>query len=469
MPESSASHPTSHPSLVLTVYAEELVTGARAAIFGDATLRPRRRAARAGRAPRARLRHRPRSRRRSNRRGAPSRSIFYAPLHESGDVGVRDGAFDFVLVPDLSIHRAPRGSARALAGASSPRRALLLIASPNPEAPDAARPGRHRRHPARLLRAVRSGRRALRVGQMIGQAPFVGYAVAEFAAKDPEPTIDTSLAERRQSNRIGSSCSPGIATSRASTHSRSSSFRSGRRRADDRCSAGAPDVGLAFRGELPAGGWREGTVLADILEAEREAAFESLRQQEQAVKEERFRAEHAVPRARYRTRRLSLLRERCEHAEASARRRRGVARSSVVLENRRLSRSQRASKKARPSSEQLARRASPRARSIGEGRRRRERRRHRAPRGPALEVGRELQELEGRGRPARISWFGARRHQPAAPQPRANRRALQVERERGRSRPVGPARPARQRGRPARGRASKWKIAQLERELSQQR
>ena len=31
--------------------------------------------------------------------------------------------------------------------------------------------------------------------RMLGQAPFVGYAIAEFAASDPEPTIDTSLAD----------------------------------------------------------------------------------------------------------------------------------------------------------------------------------------------------------------------------------------------------------------------------------
>jgi hypothetical protein len=31
------------------------------------------------------------------------RTIFFAPLPESGDVGVRDGAFDLVIVPDLSL------------------------------------------------------------------------------------------------------------------------------------------------------------------------------------------------------------------------------------------------------------------------------------------------------------------------------------------------------------------------------
>src|SRR5260221_10564621 len=91
-----------HPAIALTVYAEELVAGARAAIFGNAALGLAEELAERG----ARLVHvydTDATRVAEATAKRQDRTIFYAPLPESGDVGVRDGAFDLVIVPDLSL------------------------------------------------------------------------------------------------------------------------------------------------------------------------------------------------------------------------------------------------------------------------------------------------------------------------------------------------------------------------------
>jgi hypothetical protein len=54
-----------------------------------------------------------------------------------------------------------------------------------------------------------------------------------------------------------------------------------------------------------------GTVLVDVVEAERQAALDALRQQEQVVKEERFRADQATQQLGASREEVALLRERC--------------------------------------------------------------------------------------------------------------------------------------------------------------
>ena len=135
------------------------------------------------------------------------RSIFYAQLPPGGDVGVRDGAFDFVLVPDLSLTTDTAALLGLLRRVLSPAGAAL-IATPNfdAKAPLVAHP-KSRSSPLgyyNLYDAVAAHFTSVR---MLGQAPFVGYAIAEFAASDPEPTIDTSLADVQKKSPIGSWCS----------------------------------------------------------------------------------------------------------------------------------------------------------------------------------------------------------------------------------------------------------------------
>jgi hypothetical protein len=295
-----------HPAIALTVYAEELVAGARVAIFGSAALGLAEELAERG----ARLVHvydTDAARVAEATAKRHDRTIFYAPLPESGDVGVRDGAFDLVIVPDLSAAEDARSLLSLARRVLSPMGAAL-IASPNTEA-------------TRPLIAVPKPRAALGYYElyeavaehftsvrMIGQAPFVGYAVAEFSVEDPEPTIDSSLAEAEGKE-------PDWFWALASDRNvRLEPFAL----IELPPSAAAPfeQLDLQLRqapaethAAEPTG---EGTVLADILEAEREAAIESLRQQEQAVKEERFRAEHAGRELAAAHEELVLLRERCD-------------------------------------------------------------------------------------------------------------------------------------------------------------
>jgi SAM-dependent methyltransferase len=294
-----------HPALVLSVYGEELAHGARTAIFGSATLGLAEELAARG----ARVVHvyDPDTARIAEATArSHDRSIFYAPLPEGGDVGVRDGAFDFVLVPDLSLFSDPAAIVELVRRVVSPLGAAL-IASPNADAK------------APLLR-VANADKALGYYElyeaiathfasvrMIGQAPFVGYAVAELSVEDPEPTIDSSLAESEGKEPDWflalASDRPLRLDPFALIELPIEVFAGAARRLPDDVLESAP--------ESLSSGPASGTVLINILEAEREAALESLRQQEQALQAERFRADRLVQEFSAAREELELLRERC--------------------------------------------------------------------------------------------------------------------------------------------------------------
>jgi hypothetical protein len=183
--------------MVLGAYLERFVRGRRVAVLGDATIGLAERLVERG----ARLVHAydPDAARTAEalaRTAADrARHVSYAVLE--GDLGVRDGAFDLVIVPELSTFADPAEllrRARKLAGSSG----VTVVASPNPEAS------------RRLFGAPRVAGTTLPtyyelydlvslqfpIVRMIGQAPFVGYTVADFAAgADLEVSVDTSLLE----------------------------------------------------------------------------------------------------------------------------------------------------------------------------------------------------------------------------------------------------------------------------------
>ena len=296
-----------HPSLVLSVYGEELAHGARAAIFGSATLGVAEELVQRG----ARLVHvyDPDAARVAEATASShDRSIFYTPLPEGGDVGVRDGAFDFVVVPDLSLFSDPAAIVALVRRVVSPLGAAL-IASPNADAKaPLIRVGDAEKALGyyELYEAIATHFSSVR---MIGQAPFVGYAVAELSVEDPEPTIDSSLAESEGKEpdwflalasdrpvRLDPFALIELPVQLFSAASR-------REQDDDMVASPAP--------ESAPGGPASGTVLINILEAEREAALESLRQQEQVVQAERFRADRVVQELAAAREEVELLRERC--------------------------------------------------------------------------------------------------------------------------------------------------------------
>ncbi len=183
-----------HPALVLSAYLEPLVRGRRVAVLGDVTIGLADRLLQRG----ARLVHaydpdaarvaEKLARSASSRQPHPSFAVF------DGDLGVRDGAFDTLVIPDLSIFSDPAEilrRARRLTAASG----AAIIASPNPDVARGLLPAGARRGAAPGYYALYD-LVALQFKQvrMVGQAPFVGYTVAEFAPKgEPEVSVDTSI------------------------------------------------------------------------------------------------------------------------------------------------------------------------------------------------------------------------------------------------------------------------------------
>ncbi len=192
-----------HPSLALAVHIETLVRARRVAVLGDASLELPERLGRAG----ARLIHvyDPDAARTSMAmaKNAGNRSphgphITYAVLE--GDLGVRDGAFDIVVIPDLSFF-SDRSDILRRARRLVAHHGATVIASPNP---GAGKP---------LLTRAPSGKShaqapsyyelydlvALQfpIVRMLGQAPFVGYTLADFAPEgEPTVSVDTSLLDK---------------------------------------------------------------------------------------------------------------------------------------------------------------------------------------------------------------------------------------------------------------------------------
>jgi hypothetical protein len=242
------------------------------------------------------------------------RSIFFAPLPEGGDVGVRDGAFEFIVVPDLSLFADPAAIVAMVRRLVSPLGAVL-IASPNT---DAKAPLLRVGHAHRALgyyelyEAIAGHFASVR---MIGQAPFVGYAVAELSVEDPEPTIDSSLAESEGKE-------PDWFLALASDRNlRLDPFALIELPVQVLVNAAVGEANdnvvapPALEGASSAG---SGTVLINILEAEREAALESLRQQEQALQAERIRADRALQELSAAHEEVDLLRERCRALDERA-------------------------------------------------------------------------------------------------------------------------------------------------------
>ena len=177
------------PAHVLAVYAEPLVANRRVALLGpeDPSL------IEALLALGARLLYvyDPRPNVDTPHRGSDPR-VTIAPLR-AGDVGVREGAFDLALIPDLMMLGDPESAlayVKRLVGASG----VALIGCRNREAETVwARAPEGAPAPSYTefydLCAIRFAE-----VRMAGVAPFAAYAVAEFAPdREPSITFDASL------------------------------------------------------------------------------------------------------------------------------------------------------------------------------------------------------------------------------------------------------------------------------------
>jgi len=189
---SPAGYPA-HPAVALGATLEPFVRGRRVALLGDATTGLAELLAHRG----ARVIHvyDPESSRIAEslaRSHGRDPRIGYAVFSE--DLGMRDSAFDALIIPDLTAFTAPADVVRRARRLLS-HGGVAIVASPNADVERRLLP----RDPSRsamldyyeLYDIVSIQFTHVR---MLGQAPFVGYTVADFAPDgDPEVTVDTSL------------------------------------------------------------------------------------------------------------------------------------------------------------------------------------------------------------------------------------------------------------------------------------
>ncbi len=169
-------------SAALAAYAESLIEGRRVIVFGDSSSRLAECLLERG----ARLVHvydpDPGRVAESTTRN-PSRNVTYAPLGEGG-VAVREGAFDLAIVDNLAALGEPAPVLERLKKTLSARAAALIV-SPNP-----ARSDDPSLEYYALYDCVASHFDEVK---MLGQTPFRGYAVVDFAEQgEPEITVDAA-------------------------------------------------------------------------------------------------------------------------------------------------------------------------------------------------------------------------------------------------------------------------------------
>ena len=188
---SSAIEPVIEPAIVLAAYAEPLASGRRVLFVGPATSAlPARLLERGARVvlvcdpDPARLAEATAK----NRLGALSFSAL-----ADGQLALRDGAFDLAIVEDAGISD-PIALVKRLRRALT-QRGVAILASRNPDAHLPLLPQRASGTISldyyALYDAVKTEFEHVR---MLGQAPFVGYVIADFAPEGtPEPSLDTAF------------------------------------------------------------------------------------------------------------------------------------------------------------------------------------------------------------------------------------------------------------------------------------
>jgi SAM-dependent methyltransferase/predicted nucleic acid-binding Zn-ribbon protein len=186
-----AELPTLRASIALAAYAEPLAEGRRVVVFGDALTSLAdhllERGARVvqvydrdpGRVAQAAALNR-------------SRNVTYASWNDA-ELAIRDGAFDLAIVENLAQLPAPGTVLRRVKRTLGPRGAAL-IASPNPEAESRLLPEQPEGNLLEYYALYDLVAERFEHVWMLGQAPFVGYAIAAFAPEgEPTPSFDTGF------------------------------------------------------------------------------------------------------------------------------------------------------------------------------------------------------------------------------------------------------------------------------------
>lgn len=181
------------PSVALAAYAEAWISGAKVIVFGDALSPLAERLLERG-ARHVQVYDIDAARAAEASAASRQKQITYAPLELAGSV-LRDGAFDVGIVEDLAIARQhPKELLDTLARHLS-RRGLALIGSRNPDvAEPLIRGGVDAAPPPGYYDFYDTVSQHFEEVRMLGQTPFVGYAIADFSAADASDVrIDTAL------------------------------------------------------------------------------------------------------------------------------------------------------------------------------------------------------------------------------------------------------------------------------------
>jgi hypothetical protein len=181
------------PSVALAAYAESWISGAKVVVFGDASSPLAERLVERG-ARHVQVYDTDAARAAEATAASTLKQVAYASFELAGS-SLRDGFFDVGIVEDLaSAGRSPKDLLVPLSRALS-RRGLALIGSRNPEASARLIPCTiELAEPLGYYDFYETVSQSFEEVRMLGQTPFVGYAIADFSASDASDVrLDTAL------------------------------------------------------------------------------------------------------------------------------------------------------------------------------------------------------------------------------------------------------------------------------------
>lgn len=182
------------PGIVFAVCAEPFADGRRAVVFGDSTSPLAEELVRRG-ARQVQVFDPDPARASAAASGNRTQKIVISPL-EDAEASIRTGAYDVAIVPDL-LRAGPRTAVLSLARKGLAPRGLAFVAAQNPEAKVMLVPGprpEKDQEPLGYYELYDTVAAHFDEVKMLGQTPFVGYAVVDFAADgEPDVSIDSDL------------------------------------------------------------------------------------------------------------------------------------------------------------------------------------------------------------------------------------------------------------------------------------
>jgi chromosome segregation ATPase len=179
--------------VALAAYAEAWISGAKVVVFGDASSPLAERLIERG-ARHVQIYDPDAARAAEATAASTLKQVAYAPLDMAGST-LRDGVFDVGIVEDLAIAGPnPKDLLGPLSRALS-RRGLALIGSRNPEVSERLiQPTIELAEPLGYYDFYEAVSTSFEEVRMLGQTPFVGYAIADFSASDASDVrLDTAL------------------------------------------------------------------------------------------------------------------------------------------------------------------------------------------------------------------------------------------------------------------------------------